>query len=123
MHDEHQSSPEVRLVRYARIGSLPAIAMLSISSSGEVIDESIINANHVPIQKAAYEGVVETEGYFTTFGGQVEMSSANVLSTVVVPIREKVVSTEISKAKSTTDWSRTASLASGAEGIRANRSA
>ena len=80
------SSPEVRLVRYAKIGSLPAVAMLSISSAGEIIDDSTMGVNNSPLEKPAYEGGIETQGYFTTFGGPVDMSSANVLSTVVVPV-------------------------------------
>ena len=116
-------SPEVRLVRYAKIGSLPAVAMLSISSAGEIIDDSTMGVNASPLEKPAYDGGIETEGYFTTFGGPIDMSSANVLSTVVVPVEEKLVSAKIQDSASSTDWSRSASLANGAEGIRANRSA
>jgi len=116
-------SPEVRLVRYAKIGSLPAVAMLSISSAGEIIDDSSMGLNSSPLEKPAYDGGIETEGYFTTFGGPVDMSSANVLSTVVVPVEDELVSAKIRNVNTGTDWSRSASLASGAEGIRANRSA
>ena len=125
MKDEKTTtnSPEVRLVRYAKIGSLPAVAMLSISSAGEIIDDSSLGINGTPLEKPAYDGGIETEGYFTTFGGPVDMSSANVLSTVVVPVEEKLVSARIRDIDSEADWSRSASLASGAEGIRANRSA
>ena len=116
-------SPEVRLVRYAEIGSLPAVAMLSISSSGEIIDDSTIGQSRSPLEKTAYDGGIESDGYFTTFGGPIEMSSANVLSTVVVPVEQKLISARIRNVDSGSDWSRPASLADGAEGIRANRSA
>ena len=117
-------SPNVRLVRYAKIGSLPAVAMLSVSSAGEVIGDSSMGIGTSPLDKPRNEGGIERHDYFTTFGGPVDMSSANLLSTTLVPVEQKLVSTRIQDMDNQgKDWSHSASLASGAEGIRANRSA
>ena len=119
MFDQRTMSPNVRLVRYAKIGSLPAVAMLSISSAGEVIGDSSMGIGTSPLEKPRNEGEFERHDHFTTFGGPVDMSSANLLSTTLVPVEQKLISTRIQDK----DWSHSASLASGAEGIRANRSA
>ena len=117
---DRASSAEVRLVRYAKLGTLPAVAMLSVSSTGEVVSDAAAPAT---LEKPAYEGGLETEGYFTTFGGPVDMSTANVLSTVVVPVTSNEETESVFNGESQGDWSRTAALAEGAEGIRASRSA
>ena len=117
---DRATSAEVRLVRYAKLGTLPAVAMLSVSSTGEVVQDTPTPAT---LEKPAYEGGLETEGYFTTFGGPVDMSTANVLSTVVVPVTSDEDADSVFDGDSQGDWSRTAALAEGAEGIRANRSA
>lgn len=117
---DRATSPEVRLVRYAALGALPAVAMLSVSATGEVIRDAAAPAM---LEKPAYEGGLETEGYFTTFGAPVDMSTANVLSTVVVPVTSDEGTGNVFTGRGQTDWSRPAALAEGADGIRASRSA
>jgi hypothetical protein len=116
---DRTSSPEVRLVRYAALGALPAVAMLSVSSSGEVTHDAVAPS----VEKPAYAGGLETEGYFTTFGAPVDMSTANVLSTVVIPVTDAESTGGVFSGRTQTDWSRPAALAEGATGIRASRSA
>ncbi len=116
---DRTSSPEVRLVRYAALGTLPAVAMLSVSSTGEITHDASVPV----IEKPAYAGGLETEGYFTTFGAPVDMSTANVQSTVVIPVGRDEATGGVFSGRTQTDWSRPAALAEGATGIRASRSA
>ena len=114
---------EVRLVRYAKLGSLPTVAMLTVSASSAAMSDQTEAALFPTAEKPAYDGGLETEGYFTTFGAPVEMSSIDVQSTIVVPVHEEGAASHLHLAGSGTDWSRTAELAEGADGIRSSRSA
>ncbi|MCP4836534.1 MAG: hypothetical protein GY895_17405 [Phycisphaera sp.] len=110
--EETTDSAKVRLVRYAQLGSLPVLATMSISASGDIVDQGLSGHRAVMTDAPVYEGDFKTNGYFTTFGGPADMSSSSTSSQVVSLI-----------VPSRSDRSSSESLASGADGIRAGRSA
>ena len=113
LREETAEPAKVRLVRYAKLGSLPVLATMSISANGDVVDEGLSGHRATMMDTPIYEGDFKSDGYFTTFGGPADMSSVSTSSQLVSP-------TANSKDH---DWSSSGSLASGANGIRASRSA
>ena len=110
--EETADSDEVRLVRYTALGSLPVLALMSLSAHGELHEGGLSGHRSTANETAIYEGDLKTGGYFTTFGGPADLEASSASSFMVT-----------SGTSSTDDWSSSRSLASGAEGIRASRTA
>lgn len=86
--------------------------MMSLSAHGELHEGGLSGHRSTVNDTAIYEDDLKSEGYFTTFGGPADLEASSSSSLVMS-----------SSTSSTDDWSSSGSLASGAEGIRASRSA